>query len=260
MSSSHGGESGRWMVSYADFLTLLFVLFVILYSMGQTDLAKYKRLAQSFQAAFSGGGGANTAVIDPLINQTSGGGNSTSGEVAPIVVEGLPRQSSVGSEVAGELSSLLEDANLSKDVSVQNNVEGALISLSEKLEFVAGTTELNPDAYPVLDSIAAMILPMDNNIKIVGHTDDTPPTDSRYTDNWMLSVGRANIIVQYFISKGIDPGRLIISGRGEYEKVAPNDSAEHRALNNRADIVVIYPQDVEDVINLDVSQPTSVGP
>jgi chemotaxis protein MotB len=255
--SSHGGESGRWMVSYADFVTLLFVLFVILYSMGQTDLAKYKRLAQSFEAAFSIGG-ASSKVIDPSINQTAG--SNENAEAAPIVVSGLPRDTSAGAEVAADLSNLLNESNLASEVSIQSNIEGVLISLSEKLLFITGTADLQPEAYPVLDTIAVMLAPLDNEIKVIGHTDNTPPSDPRYTDNWTLSTARAYNVVNYLIQKGIDPHRLIAAGRGEFSPIFPNDTSEHQALNSRAEIVVIYPQNVQDVINLDISAPTPISP
>jgi chemotaxis protein MotB len=255
--SSHGGESGRWMVSYADFLTLLFVLFVVLYSMGQTDVKRYKQMAESFKAAFGGGGsgagagggggGAPDTIVNPLINSASGP-TSKDGISQPIVIEGIPKVSSTGSEVAGKLSNMLSSSNLSSEVSVQNNIEGVLISLSEKLLFTPGTADLAQQAYPVLDSIAAMVAPLDNSIRVIGYTDNTPPIGDKYKDNWELSFARANVITQYLIAKGIDGKRLIPAARGEYAPIFPNDTPQHRALNSRADIVIVYPVPVEDAI------------
>jgi chemotaxis protein MotB len=128
--SSHGGGNDRWLVSYSDFITLLMVLFVVLYSMGQIDVKRYKALAQNLKAAFTVGG-APPKVVDPNIDQS--GGLSLNAAAQPIQVEGLPVLSSVGSEVAGKLTDLLKENGLSSEVSVQNNVEGVLISLSQKL-------------------------------------------------------------------------------------------------------------------------------
>lgn len=253
MSSGHGGEFGRWMVSYADFLTLLFVLFVILYSMGQTDLEKYKEMAQSFEKAFSIGGGGPTRVVDPQINRL--GNNDEESEPAPIVIEGIPRQTSTGMDVADELTQMLSQSELANEVSIQNNIEGVLISVSEKLLFKSGTAELHTDAYEVLDVLVEMLLPLENEIKIVGHTDNTPPLDELIPDNWVLSTLRAYTIVEYFVSNGIDPTRLVAAGRGEYQPIFPNDTPEHKELNSRAEIIVIYPQDVQDLIQLDLSAP-----
>ena len=251
--SGHGGDSGRWMVSYADFLTLLFVLFVVLYSMGQTDLEKYKQLAESFEAAFTIGGSSAQRVVDPMID-TSGGVDENA-DPAPIVIEGLPQNSSVGVEVANELTTMLSESSLANEVSIQNNIEGVLISVSEKLLFEPGTADLHEDAYEVLDVIAEMLLPLENEIKVEGHTDNTPPMDSSIANNWVLSAVRAYKIVAYFETKGIEPQRMITSGRGEYDPIFPNDTPEHKALNSRADIIVIYSQDVQDVIELDLPSP-----
>jgi chemotaxis protein MotB len=242
---SHGGGDGggdRWLVSYSDFITLLMVMFVVLYSMGQTDVKKYKLLAESMRAAFSVGGGP-AKVINVQID--SAGGKSEEGSPDPIVIPGIPEKPPQSEEVAGNLAAMLAESNLGSEVSVQTNIEGVLISLSEKLLFDTGTANLQSEAYPVLDTIIDMLAATTNNVKIVGHTDDSPPADPKYSDNWELSTGRAQVIADYMISKGIDPSRMIVTGRGEYAPIFPNDSDEHRLLNSRADIVVVYDVDTK---------------
>jgi chemotaxis protein MotB len=128
--SSHGGGNDRWLVSYSDFITLLMVLFVVLYSMGQTDLKKYKELSAAFTSAFGGG---PMRVVDPSINQTSG--TSDSMETAPIIVPGLPMESNMENDVANNISDMLVQSNLSSDISIQKNVEGVLISWISRFAF-----------------------------------------------------------------------------------------------------------------------------
>ena len=205
--------------------------------MGQTDVEKYKQLAESMRAAFSIGGGP-AKVINVQID--SAGGKSTEGSPNPIVIPGIPEKRPASEEVAGNLSSMLAKSNLGSEVSIQTNIEGVLISLSEKLLFDQGTANLHADAYPVLDTIVGMLSTTSNQIKIVGHTDDTPPQDSRYSNNWELSTARAQVIADHMMKAGINPERMIISGRGKYEPVFPNDTEEHRDLNSRAEIIVIY--------------------
>jgi chemotaxis protein MotB len=241
--SSHGGGGDRWLVSYADFITLLMVLFVVLYSMGQIDVQKYKALAQNLKAAFTVGG-APPKVVDPKIDQS--GGMTENMSAQPITVEGLPMIGSVGSEVAGKLTDLLKENGLSSEVSVQNNVEGVLISLSQNLTFVEGRAELQASAYPVLDTIVTMVQEIPNEVRVVGHTSNQPPLDPRYPDNWSLSLARANEIVRYFQVKGIAPDRLIPTGRGEFQPLFPNDTPEHIAINSRADIIVVYPVSTDE--------------
>jgi chemotaxis protein MotB len=240
MSHGGGGEgdggSERWLVSYADFITLLMVLFVVLYSMGQIDVEKYKQLAESLRAAFSLGGAVR--VVDPTINQ--GGGKNEDGSPNPIVVPGIPQKPPESAEVAGQLTQLLSNYNLGREVSVQTNVEGVLISLSQQLLFTPGTAELQNTAYPVLDVIVAMLKPIDNNLRIVGHTDNSPPLDPRYPTNWELSVARAMVIADYLMKAGIAPQRITVAGRGEFQPIFPNDTPEHRAMNSRADIIIVY--------------------
>lgn len=240
---SHGGGGERWLVSYADFITLLMVLFVVLYSMGQTDVQKYKQLANSLKAAFSGG---PQSIVDPGINQ---GGGSEDTTASPIVIPGIPQTQINATEVAGQLTDLLAASKLGGSVSVQNNIEGVLISLSEKLVFTPGTAEINPAALPVLDTIAEMLIPLSNEIRITGYTDDTAPQDPRYSTNLELSLARAVIISTYLESKGVAPERILVAGRGEHKPIFPNDTDEHRTLNSRAEIVVVY-QVTEDVLDL----------
>lgn len=240
------GGSERWLLSYSDFMTLLMVIFVVLYSMGQTDVAKYKQLAESLRSAFSFGGPSE--VIDSQINKSSG--TVEDGQAKPIVVPGIPDEPPESEEVANDLTQMLASNNLGNEVSVQTNVEGVLISLSEKLVFNPGTAELPPDVYPILDVIAEMLSPIENSIRLVGHTDDQPPADERYANNMELSVARAMVVADYLISKGISPERIIVSGRGQYQPVFANDSDEHRALNGRVEIIIVY-QVESSVIGID---------
>ncbi|EKD88207.1 MAG: hypothetical protein ACD_35C00004G0003 [uncultured bacterium] len=238
---SHDGEHGgdeRWLVSYADFITLLFVLFVVLYSIGQVDVTKYKILAESMRAAFSSGGAVK--VVSNSIS-ASGGGTDPNSAPAPITIPGMPEKPPQSEEVASQLTAMLNEMNMGSGVSVQTNIEGVLISLSESLIFYPGTANLYPQGYPVLDGIIGMLNSMQNQLRIVGHTDTSPPTDTKYANNFELSVARANVVAQYLIVKGIDPARLTISGKSEYEPVFPNDTDEHRSMNSRAEIVIIYP-------------------
>jgi chemotaxis protein MotB len=227
------------------------VLFVVLYSMGQTDVQRYKQLADGLREAFAGGGPLR--IVDPGIDQSGGSEEDTA--AAPIIIPGIPQAPIDSVEVAGELTEMLASTNLGGAVSIQNNVEGVLISVGEKLLFAPGTASLQKDAYAVLDTIAGMILPLENEVRIIGHTDNSPPVDPKYASNWELSVGRANVIAQYFIERGVPAGRLVIAGRGDQKPVFPNDTPEHRALNSRAEIVVIYSLN-QDVINLDLGAPS----
>lgn len=247
------GNTERWLISYSDFITLLMVLFVILYSMGQIDIQKYKELAQSMHDAFTVGGPSR--VVVPAI--ASSGGSQPNGIPNPIVIPGIPEKPPQAVEVAGQLTEMLARNNLGNSVSVQTNIEGVLISLSEKILFTQGEADLHPEAYPVLDTIARMLGDINNPIRIVGHTDDSQPTDPAYPSNWELSTARATTVARYLMSKGIAPERITVSGRANYQPVFANDTPEHRALNSRADIVVVYNATSNTLISSMINLPAS---
>lgn len=257
--SGHGGGGGeRWLVSYADFITLLMVLFVVLYSMGQTDVQRYKALAESLREAFGG----QTLLVDPGINDAGAGTGDS--EPNPVDVEGFPQRTSDSLDVASDLTNLLTESGLSNGISVQNNIEGMMLSLSETLLFEPGAADLIPAAFPVLDQIADMLNRIDNQVRVTAYTDDTPPTDPRYPTNWELSAARSASIVRRFVEQGVLPDRLAVVGRGEYHPVFPNDTPEHRAFNRRAEIAVVYVVESQEyVIDSNVlleSAPTVAAP
>ncbi|MEN4010644.1 MAG: flagellar motor protein MotB [Chloroflexota bacterium] len=259
MAHGGGGEGGenseRWLVSYADFITLLMVLFVVLYSMGQVDVEKYKRLADSMRAAFTMGGAQQ--VVDVQINQS--GGTIEDGEPRPIVVPGIPEAPPKSEEVAGKLTQMLASTSFGSEISVQTNIEGVLISLSEKLVFDPGKADLSASAITVLETIAEMVRPIDNPIRLVGHTDNSLPVNSKYRNNWELSTARAMAVGIFLVQKGIPPERLIITGRAEFDPIFPNDTPAHRAMNSRVDIIIVYPieNSVLGVENLNVAPPSA---
>ena len=242
---SHGGGGDRWLVSYADFITLLMVLFVVLYAMGNVDIVKYKALVEGLRRGLSSGAGGPVAVVDPGIS-TSGSGTGESAPSAAGVEQAFPQRPSDVLDVASNLTDLLNETGLDTGVSVQNNIEGVLLSLSETLLFEPGTADLAPEAYATLDKIVEMLGKIENDVRVAAYTDDTPVSDPRYATNWELTAARSAAIVRYFIEKGLAPDRFSAIGRGEYHPVFANDTAEHRALNRRAEIIVIYTVEKQD--------------
>ncbi len=255
-SSSHGGgESGRWLVSYADLITLMMALFLVLYSLGQTDLQKYRTLAESFRRAFSGAG---AAVVDAQISQAPGAGVGE-GEPSPVQVLDFPARPSDTVDVATDISSVLTGSGISSDVVVNNNAEGVLISISEQLLFQPGRADIQPSAQTVLDKLAAMLKTIPNDVRVVAHTDPTQPTDPRYPTNWDLSTARAVNIVRYLSEFGaVDPARLTAAGQAQYRPIYPNDTPENSAFNRRADIIIIYPLEQSSNVSGGIISPIQI--
>lgn len=224
-------------------------LFIILFAMGNIDIQKYKALAESLKAALGGGGGPVT-VVNPGI--TSQGGLSPSDESSvpsPITIPGIPLRSLTSEDVAVQLSSTLRGVDLGEAISVQNNIEGTFLALSEMVTFEPGTANLTPTAAKALDTVIPLIKSLPNQVRIVGHTDNNPPADERFNNNWELSMGRALTVIEYMQKAGIPGHRLIASGRGQYEPLFPNDTPQHRAMNSRVEIMLVYKVE-QDVLNL----------
>jgi len=241
----HGGGGAseeRWLLTYADMITLLMVFFIVLYSMAQIDARKYQQVAESLHRAF---GVSEGSVISLGIGK---GGGESEAEPAPIAFEDLPPRQRDYLDISTELASQVSAAGLGADVSVTTNVEGILISVSESLLFAPGSTVLQSEAQATLDRIAAVLRPLPNAIRVVAYTDDVPTEYPFYISNWELSAARAVVIVRYLSEEaGIAPERLMAAGQAEYHPLFPNDTREHRARNRRAEIVVIYPMEHEDL-------------
>lgn len=243
---SGGGHSGaseeRWLLTYADMITLLMVFFIVLYSMAQIDVKKYQKVAASLHRAFGVGDGS---IFSAGIGRGGGEGEA---EPAPIAFDDLPPRQRDYLDISTELASQVSAAGLGADVSVTTNIEGILISLSESLLFAPGSTVLQPQARETLDRIATVLRPLPNDIRVVAHTDAVPTDNPFYPTNWELSVARAVVIVRYLSEEGgIAPERLMAAGQAQYHPLYPNDTREHRARNRRAEIVVIYPIEEESL-------------
>ncbi len=231
----------RWLITYSDMITLLMVFFVVLFSMANTDLKKFAQVAEAMQVAFNviGVGSKHGAG---LIGTTNGAG--VNNRPMPNFLKNLPSRQQDFVSVTSELTAFASEAGLESDISVNMNMEGVIISLSNALVFEAGSAELKPEAVETLHKIGEVLKMTQNPVRIEGHTDNMPTNDPLYPTNWELSVARAVNIVHYLIEKeGIAPERLLAAGHAEFDPVAPNDSRENRGRNRRADIIIIYPNE-----------------
>jgi chemotaxis protein MotB len=232
----HGGDE-RWLITYADMITLLMVFFIVMYSMANTDLKRFAQVAESIKIAFHTLGAGEGAA--GLIGE---GGAAESSRPSPILFQNLPPQQRDFISVTSELTAFAKEVGLQGDISVNMNLEGIIISLSNALIFEPGSAELRPESMETLHEIAEILKRTNNPVRVEGHTDNVPTNSPLYPTNWELSVARAVTIVRYLVEEeGLSPDRLSAAGNAEFKAVAPNDSRANRALNRRADIVIIYP-------------------
>jgi chemotaxis protein MotB len=224
----------RWLITYADLITLLLGLFVVLYSMSQIDLNKYQQWISAFSQLFGGGGvlASGKGVLVTPVPQRAGS------EVQASTYQTSSSQQKLEVQINAILSTNIQ----SKKIIVTTSPEGLTIHLLERLLFESGSAELKPEAKAVLDTIAEILKLLPNKIRIEGHTDDRPIRSARFPSNWHLSVARALNTAYYLMSKGVNPEKISIAGYSEYRPIAPNDSEENRAKNRRVDIVIVSTQ------------------
>jgi chemotaxis protein MotB len=223
----------RWLISYADFITLLMVFFVVLYSMSSADSQKFKKVSAALSQAF------NVEVLQGAAQVGFMDGVQT--PEAP-AIDSLITDTEV--PTVARLQSKIDaivDANVqSPDVTVGMDKEGVVIRLSGSYLFDSGRAELKPNSLAVLETIANEFRTSTNDIRVDGHTDSNPIDSPRYPTNWELSAARALAVTRYFTeTSGIRAGRLMAAGFGEFRPIAVNDTREHRALNRRVEIHVL---------------------
>jgi len=213
----------RWLLTYADLITLLLAFFIVMYSMSQVDAKKFGKMSKALSGVLKGGGVAIKKGDE--IGSAPGKGVMKLGHLV-----------SIGHKIEEKFKRLGED----KLVSTELNERGLVIHIMESALFKIGSADLEPKAKMTLDIITNQLTGVSNHIRVEGHTDNIPIKTDRYPSNWELSSARATEVVRYFIENhGIEPNKISALGYGEFRPLKPNNSAEHRAQNRRVDIVVL---------------------
>ena len=255
----------RWLVSYADFITLLFAFFVVMFSASQVDQRKMGRLAMAIQVAFQDLGifeGAtsrlplDSAAPMPLapaqlvenVQRTEPIGHLLSppegelGSPGPQPNPSRPPREPDLSRLQRELEEGLVEELKRGEVALEVKREGLVISLREVGFFHSGSAAVRPESEATVARIAALLAARPNALRIEGHTDNVPIHTARFASNWELSTARATEMIQLFLTRyGFAPRRLAAAGYAEYHPASPNDTPEGRQQNRRVDIVVQNP-------------------
>lgn len=217
--TSEGGLRDRWLVSYADLVTLLFALFVVLYAAADKDRAR--------------------AIANAITEQTS---KSAPKSELPGGRGVLPGTTGVMQARAAVERVLESSAALRSRARVNVTPGGFVVSLAEAGFFAPGDTTVRKDAEVLLDALAeALREPAKHatRLRVEGHTDSTPIATARYPSNWELSSARAAAVLSRLLARGIPPARLSLAGYAGERPIADNATAEGRALNRRVDLVVL---------------------
>ena len=229
-----GGLTGNeWLATYADTMTLLLTFFVLLYSTAAVDTEKVKSISTAF-SMMNGTGGTSLLEFDMY-----------DGEVPLIggeAVEHITSQADISEkdEMYMNVKEFISTNNLTEVVEVVDNERGISLQLRDNILFESASSDIKEDSKVILNKINELVLTVNNNILIEGHTDNIPINTSRFPSNWELSVDRAVNVVRYFIEiKGQNPKRFSAAGYGEYQPMVPNDSYENMAKNRRVEILIL---------------------
>jgi chemotaxis protein MotB len=213
----------RWLLTYADLITLLLAFFIVMYSMSQIDAKKFGKMSKALSGVLRGGGAAIKKGDE--MGTAPGKGVMKIGHLV-----------SIGQKIKEKFGQLGED----KLVSTELNERGLVIHIMESALFKIGSADLEPKARMILDIVNAELKDVRNHIRIEGHTDNIPINTARYPSNWELSSARATEVVRYFLENhGIPPDRISALGYGEYRPIKPNNTIENCAQNRRVDIVIL---------------------
>ena len=238
----------RWLVSYADFITLLFAFFVVMYSISQVNQSKYRVLSETFEHAFNSRqittDTTSSNPIEKIINPIQVGEPALSPDPSAIDVEqeSAGEAASTSSGQLQEISALVNErfADLINDelVSVSSNELWLQIELKDSILFASGGTDLSLQAQAIFDEIAGILKGYSNPIQVEGYTDNIPINNPRYPSNWELSSARASAIVKLLAARGVAPQRLSAVGFGEFQPVASNEHPAGRAQNRRVALMI----------------------
>jgi len=216
----------RWLISYADFITLLFAFFTTMYAVSTVDAAKLATIADGLQQAF--------ASQQPVAGPGRSGRGLLPGDHALVGASGEDARAVIARALADEI----RDGRLE----ISQDTRGLVLSMPEAGTFPVGNADLTPAAERELTGLAAALAGLPNAVRVEGHTDDVPIHTSRFTSNWDLATARAVRVVQFLIERGgLPPDRLSAAGYGEFHPRVANDSPAARSRNRRVDIVLLTP-------------------
>jgi len=254
-----------WIVTFADLATLLLTFFILLLSFAEMDAEKYRAMANSMSVALGG--------TDNVVGEDMGGSPLTQIESdtvsLPEPTETLQEQpefidertdSSETSQIPGgvlDLSSRLIrelEAEVASDaLHVNYDRDQVVIRFSEEATFRSGDAAIKPEMIPIIERVVEVVGNCTGNVVVSGHTDDRPISSTRYRSNWDLSAARAvSVVHELVLNREIPADRVVAAGRAETQSLAPNDSAENRALNRRVEISIRNPECDEEAPTRDL--------
>ena len=222
----------RWLISYADFITLLFAFFVVMYAISVVNEGKYRVLSDALGSAF-GGAAAPTASVEiqtPI---------ALPNLAARRRAEAMRRERERLTTLARDLSSTLAPLVKEGKVRVTQNSRGVSVEINASVLFDSGEATLTADSKEALRALAVLLRDDPHALQVEGHTDTTPIRSPVFPSNWELSAARASAVVRLFIDSGVPESRMTVVGHGSNIPVAPNGEPDGRARNRRVAVTIL---------------------
>ncbi|WP_054957566.1 flagellar motor protein MotB [Paenibacillus dakarensis] len=248
-SSSGSGHHDRWMITYADLITLLLIFFVIMYAMSRLDTEKYKLVTESLQSTFRSGdsileqGSGITGTADTEKHKNPPADTTGKKDPEPLTERELAfrKQEEELAAFMNVIKQYVQDNQLENDIFIADEPQGIAITLSDRFLFDAGKAELKDGAEPVLGKLASLFKDLDTTISIEGHTDTVPVGRySPYKDNWELSGARAMSVLRYFLDVSkLKPESFQYAGYADTRPAASNETVQGKQKNRRVEITVL---------------------
>lgn len=221
----------RWLITYADLITLLMIFFILMYTISNVNSKKFAQLSSSLSDALVGNNSGFFIGEAPGPLQVDGKVQTPGAKAA---------EKKAMEEAAQKIEGMLKEKGLAGKVEVGLEERGLVVSLKETLLFARGSAEINPASRDVIKKIGEALIKLPNAIRVEGHTCDLPIHTVQFPSNWELSTTRATNVVKFLIGEVyFPPKQLSATGYGEYRPLAPNSTEFNRQTNRRVDIVVL---------------------
>ncbi len=251
----HGGgeheNSERWLLTYADMMTLLVAFFIMLYAMSVVNVTKFQQLAISVRSGFGGSmttgaptilSGGATQGIPSFMSSSKNVDNAKDDASLPVShkqIEAI-RDSHRLDKAFSTVQTYIKQHHLENEMHVKQDERGVIITvLTDKMLFASGQADLRPQEAGLLTEVGHVVNTVPNIVRVEGHTDNLPIHTERYPSNWELSAVRATTVLRYFAGHGVPDDRLEAAGYADRHPVAPNDTEQHRGFNRRVDVVIL---------------------
>ena len=250
---SEQDDNDRWLISYADFITLMFAFFVVMYALSLENEGKYKLMTESLVKLFKNkqvspdpiqvGKEPKTLVADPTL---------THPDKKPLKprAEDAARKKEMA-KIAGQLIDKLKPLVDKQLIKIDHNDRWVQVQINTSILFDTGSAVLENDAFEPLDALAVVLKPLPNDVHVEGHTDNLPITTKRFPSNWELSAHRAASVVRRFVGGGVKASRLSAIGHGQHQPVSSNKTVKGRRENRRVVIVILADKNSRRILDDD---------